>query len=229
MIILMMDFKYETKLRKKYGYKYIVGLDEVGRGPLAGPVTVCAFWFNPNLDHIETNNKSDSITTGVAPTPVVGKLRDSKLLSAKQREELYLYFCNLKERGLADFATASVFPKTIDKKRIHHATVLAMRRAIKKLNKDPDFAVVDGFPYKQKIFTDLAHKRVRGADNLMPSVAAASIVAKVKRDKSMREYYHKKYPQYRFDLHKGYGTKLHYKMLHKHGPSPIHRRSFRLS
>ena len=210
---MAIDFRYEKKLKQKHGYKYIVGLDEVGRGPLAGPVTVGAFIFNPNI--------------AVSDTAMLG-LRDSKLLSARQREKLYLYFCNLKERGLADFATSSVFPRTIDKKQIHHATVLAMRRAIKKLNINPDFAIVDKFPYKQKIFIDLSHERVRRADNLVPSVAAASIVAKVKRDRSMQGYYHKKYPQYRFDLHKGYGTNLHYKMLRKHGPSPIHRRSFRL-
>ena len=215
-----MDFNYEKNLKLKYGHKHIVGLDEVGRGPLAGPVTVCAFIFNfnPNI--------------AVSDTAMLG-LRDSKLLNAKQRETFYKYFCELKNQGKADFATASIFPRTIDKKQIHHATVLAMRCAVKKLFADkrikPDFAIVDRFPYKQKIFENLAHERIRGADNLVPSVAAASIVAKVKRDKSMREYYHKKYPQYRFDLHKGYGTDLHYKMLARYGQSPIHRKSFRLS
>ena len=168
----------------------------------------------------------------VSDTAMFG-LRDSKLLNAKQRETFYKYFCELKNQGKADFATASIFPRTIDKKQIHHATVLAMRCAVKKLFADkrikPDFAIVDRFPYKQKIFENLAHERIRSADNLVPSVAAASIVAKVKRDKSMREYYHKKYPQYRFDLHKGYGTDLHYKMLARYGQSPIHRKSFRLS
>ncbi|OGZ59567.1 MAG: hypothetical protein A3F94_01380 [Candidatus Spechtbacteria bacterium RIFCSPLOWO2_12_FULL_38_22] len=215
-----MDFNYEKKLKRKYGYEHIVGLDEVGRGPLAGPVTVAAFMFYSNP------------TIGLPGNPIVG-LRDSKLLSAKQREKLYEMFCDMKNKGLVDFATASVFPVNIDKKQIHHATVLAMRRAVKKLFADkrikPDFAIVDRFPYKQKIFENLAHERIRGADNLVPSVAAASVVAKVKRDRSMSKYYHKKYPQYRFDLHKGYGTELHYKMLAKYGQSPIHRKSFRLS
>ena len=111
---------------------------------------------------------------------------------------------------------------------LFRSVVIAMRRAVKKLNINPDFAIIDGFPYKQDVFKDLKHERVRRADNLVPSVAAASIVAKVKRDKSMQEYYHKKYPNYRFDLHKGYGTRLHYKMLRKYGSSPIHRMSFRL-
>lgn len=225
-IILMIDFQYETKLCKKYGYRFVVGLDEVGRGPLAGPVTVCAFWFN-KIPPLGSPGDPSELSLGL------GVLKDSKLLSAKQREELYEMFCDMKNKGLVDFTTASIFPKTIDKKRIHHATVLAMRRAVKRLSVggriNPDFAIVDRFPYKQKVFENLTYERVRGADNLVPSVAAASIVAKVKRDRSMKNYYHKKYPKYRFDLHKGYGTELHYKMLRKHGSSPIHRQSFRLN
>ncbi|MEX0877860.1 MAG: ribonuclease HII [Candidatus Spechtbacterales bacterium] len=223
---MAIDFNYENKLREKYGYPpasasprdgvrdlCIAGLDEVGRGPLAGPVTVGAFVFlnNPKggFDH------------------PLGLLRDSKLLSAKQREKLYEYFCELKKGGKVDFATASVFPRTIDKKHIHHATALAMQRAVQKLDKKPDYALIDGFRYPGKILKEVEYSTMPKADNLIPSVAAASIVAKVKRDASMVRY-HKKYPQYRFDLHKGYGTELHYKMLKKHGPSHIHRQSFRL-
>lgn len=210
----MMDFNYENKLRKKRGYSAIVGLDEVGRGPLAGPVTVCVFYFSHNI---------------VTPRVTMLGLRDSKLLSPKKREELYKIFCDMKKEGIVDFATASCFPPTVDKRQIHHSVVIAMRRAVKKLNINPDFAIIDGFSYRQDIFKDLEYEKIRKADNLVPCVAAASIVAKVKRDKSMQGYYHKKYPQYRFDLHKGYGTRLHYKMLRKHGPSPAHRKSFRLS
>jgi ribonuclease HII len=90
-----------------------------------------------------------------------------------------------------------------------------------------DFALIDGTRYPKNILTQIEYFAISKADNLAPSVAAASIVAKVKRDAAMLRY-HKKYPQYRFDLHKGYGTKLHYKMLRKHGSSPIHRKSFRL-
>lgn len=209
-----MDFRYELKLKKKHGYSIIVGLDEVGRGPLAGPVTVGAFIFITELN-----------------TELVHELkylRDSKLLNAKQREKLYHYFCELKKQGKVDFATSSCFPKTIDKRHIHHASVLAMRRVVKNLNCELSHALIDKFPYKRQILTTIPYTTVRKADNLVPSVAAASIVAKVKRDKSMSNYYHKKYPQYRFDLHKGYGTELHYKMLKKYGPSPIHRKTFRL-
>lgn len=209
-----MDFNYEKRLKRKHGYTIIVGLDEVGRGPLAGPVTVGAFIFITELN-----------------TELVHELkylRDSKLLNAKQREKLYHYFCELKKQGKVDFATSSCFPKTIDKRHIHHASVLAMRRAVKNFNCELSHALIDKFPYKRQILTTIPYTAVRKADNLIPSVAAASIVAKVKRDRSMSNYYHKKYPEYRFDLHKGYGTELHYKMLKKHGPSPIHRQSFRL-
>ncbi|MDX1607886.1 MAG: ribonuclease HII [Candidatus Spechtbacterales bacterium] len=208
---MTIDLNFEKKLKDKHGYLYIAGLDEVGRGPLAGPVTVGAFVFYTDL------------------TAELKLLRDSKLLSEKQRKSLYENFKQLKKEGKVDFATSSCFPSTIDKKQIHHASVLAMRRAVKKLDKNPDFAIIDKFPYRGEVLRDVSYRGIRRADNLVPSVAAASIVAKVKRDRSMATYYHKKYPQYRFDLHKGYGTELHYKMLKKHGPSPIHRKSFRLS
>lgn len=215
---MAIDFSYEQKFRKKYNYYTIVGLDEVGRGPLAGPVTAGAFVFNSGSDP----------GGFLGSDPALQMLRDSKLLSARQREELYKYFYELKKEGRVDFAVASVFPKTIDKKHIHHAAVLAMRRAVRKLNIEPDYALIDGFRYPGKILIDIEYSSMPKADNLIPSVAAASIVAKVRRDASMVRY-HKKYPEYRFDLHKGYGTKLHYNMLKKHGPSPIHRKSFRLN
>lgn len=204
------NFNYEILLRQKIGHRVIAGLDEVGRGPLAGPVTAGAFVF------LEKVSKTQ-----------LPLLRDSKLLSAKQREELYTFFLYLKQDGCVDFASASVFPSTIDKKHIHHASVLAMRRAIKKLHPSPGFAVIDKFSYARKILHGVPYALVVKADNLVPSVAAASIVAKVRRDHTMMNY-HKKYPQYRFDKHKGYGTALHYAMLKKYGVSPIHRESFRL-
>lgn len=214
---MSIDFNYELNMQNRLGYKCIAGVDEAGRGPLAGPVTAGAFVFNAELTaELIHEHKELKI------------LRDSKLLSAQQRESLYGIFVKLREEGRADFATASVFPSTIDKKHIHHAVAIAMQRAVSKLSTGPDHAIVDGFRYPKKILTSVEYSSMFKADGRVPSVAAASIVAKVTRDKSMKRY-HKKYPEYRFDLHKGYGTELHYKMLKKHGPSPIHRQSFRLT
>lgn len=207
---MSINFSYESNLRRREGYRLIAGLDEVGRGPLAGPVTAGAFIF------VEPIPKKD-----------LALLRDSKLLSAAQRERLYAFFQELKKGGIVDFSSASVFPTTIDKRRIHHASVLAMRRAIKKLAVQPDHAVIDKFSYARTILLDTPYSLVVKADNLVPSCAAASIVAKVRRDATMARY-HKKYPAYGFDQHKGYGTRLHYAMLKKHGSSPLHRKSFRL-
>ncbi|OGZ60942.1 MAG: hypothetical protein A2932_01180 [Candidatus Spechtbacteria bacterium RIFCSPLOWO2_01_FULL_46_10] len=211
------DFSYEALFGKKHGYKIIAGVDEVGRGPLAGPVTAGAFVFLSGSD-------PDGF---LGFDPALRILRDSKLLSAKQRGELFLFFCELKKEGKADFATASVFPKTIDKKHIHHAVVLAMRRAVSKLSIEPNHALIDKFSYSRKFLHTISYTLVPRGDDIVPSIAAASIVAKVKRDKTMLRY-HSEYPCYRFDLHKGYGTKFHRDMICKRGLSPIHRKSFRL-
>ncbi len=207
---MAIDFQYESKLKTQYGYKIIAGVDEVGRGPLAGPVTAGAFIFlkKPVYKELEL-------------------LRDSKLLSAKQRGELLQVFCEWKRQGLCDFATYSAYSTTIDKSQIHRASVYAMRKALNKLQNNPDFVAVDKFLYYRKIFNSINFETIKGADNLVPSCAAASIVAKVRRDKTMINY-HKKYPEYRFDLHKGYGTKLHREMIKKYGPCKIHRNSFKL-
>jgi ribonuclease HII len=210
MMIMVVNVRYENYLRQRLGSRVIAGIDEVGRGPLAGPVTAAAFVFVRDV-----------------PLDIVKRLRDSKKLSPRQRNEFYQLFCEFKKAGLVDFATASVFPTTIDQRRIHHAVALAMRRAVEKLTAAPDFAVIDKFLYGRKILTAVPYALVTGADALVPSCAAASIVGKVKRDRTMVRY-HRRYPQYRFDLHKGYGTQLHYEMLAEYGPSPIHRRSFRL-
>ncbi|MEX2145066.1 MAG: ribonuclease HII [Candidatus Spechtbacterales bacterium] len=209
---LMVDLNYEKKFAEQNGYKVMAGMDEVGRGPLAGPVTVAVFVFLKKID-----------------TEKLKFLRDSKLLSENQRSRMYEFFCELKKQGKADFASASCFPATIDKYHISEASVLAMRRAVKKLSTSVDHVFVDKFPYAGRVLTDTSYTAVKGADNLIPSVAAASIVAKVRRDRSMANYYHRKYPEYGFDLHKGYGTAMHYKALKKHGPSPAHRQSFRLA
>lgn len=208
---MAIDFSYETIFKRKKNCKIIAGLDEVGRGPLAGPVTVGAFVFLQSI-----------------PKKDLKMLRDSKLLNEGQREKLYNFFENLRVRGAVEFASASVFPATIDARHIHHAVALAMHRAANKLNVGVDHAIIDKFSYPGLLIKNIPYTLVPKADNLVPSVAAASIIAKVRRDRTMSRY-HKQYPEYRFDLHKGYGTKKHYDMLAKHGSSPIHRTSFRLS
>lgn len=204
---MTIDFNFEKNLP----YSLIAGLDEVGRGPLAGPVAAGAFVFLNGI-----------------PKKELKLLRDSKLLSVLQRERLFEYFLKLKEAGDVDFSWAFCQPKIIDKRHIQNAVALAMQRAVDKLSCAPNHAIIDKFSYRKKILQNVEYTLIRKADNLVPSCAAASIVAKVKRDAIMRRY-HKKFPEYHFDLHKGYGTELHYKMLKKYGPSPIHRQSFRLT
>ena len=208
------DFTFEKQLRKK-GYRIIFGIDEVGAGPLAGPVIACAvtlpafFMFGNIGETIE----------------VIKKLKDSKKLSHNQRER-FLY--EFEERGELAWEIASIFPKIIDRINIYEARRLAAKRAVQKLEKaigrEADMLILDGRG-------GLAIKREQEAivkgDEKIALCAIASIIAKVKRD-SMMLRCHKKYPEYGFDLHKGYGTKLHFEMLKKYGPSPIHRMSFRL-
>jgi len=197
------DFCREEKLFKK-GYKNIAGIDEVGRGPLAGPVVAAAIIFSRN----KLLNKLLEIG-----------IRDSKLLSPKKREylaELILEKCH-------SWSTGVVSEETIDKINILEASMLAMKKAVEKLKIKPDFLLIDGnhtianYPVSQ-----IAIPR---ADQYVFSVSAASIVAKVTRDKILVDL-DKKYPAYGFAQHKGYGTKFHLEMLKKIGPCEIHRKSF---
>ena len=198
--------------------KYIIGIDEVGRGPLAGPVTVAAIAATANF---QKNFKV--------------KLKDSKKLSPKQREKWFKF---VKENKIP-FAIANVWPKTIDKINISKAANLAATRCIIKLTTNNQRLTIKNC----KIFLDgglylnlqpttnnqrqnkIKAKTIIRGDEKIPAIALASIVAKVHRDTLMKRL-HKKYPQYGFDKHKGYGTKLHYKMLKKYGISEIHRKSF---
>lgn len=204
-----MDFSYEQRIRHELGHTMIAGVDEVGRGPLAGPVTAAAFVF---LEEV--------------PLGDLKGIKESKLLSPKARERFFSYFSEWKKQGLVDFATASVFPSTIDKGDIQQATVTAMRRAVAKLSSAPQYAVVDHIAYREPVLP-IPHETLPKADRDILSCAAASIVGKVKRDRTMARY-HAQYPQYGFAKHMGYGTLAHYDALAKHGPSPVHRRSFRL-
>ena len=189
------------ELERKFteaGYKCICGVDEAGRGPLAGPVCAAAVILPTDAD--------------------IPGLNDSKKLSDKKRRELYPVIC---EKAIA-YGIAFADHKEIDEINILQATYLAMERAINKLNIPADFALVDG--NRAKDF-GIPVETVVGGDGLSASIAAASILAKVTRDDYMLEMA-KLYPQYSFDVHKGYGTKVHYAALTEFGPSPIHRMTF---
>ena len=191
--------EYEKKCLDA-GYKYICGVDEVGRGPLAGPV-VCAAVIMP-LDE-------ESIIVGVD---------DSKKLSAKKREQLAE---EIKKRALA-YTIVEVSEKDIDEINILEATKLGMKRAIETLEKQPDVVLTDG-----NMTINIAHKQhsVIHGDALSYSIGAASIIAKVYRDNLMVEYA-KLYPHYAFEKNMGYGTAAHIQGIKEHGLCPIHRRTF---
>lgn len=202
-----LDFRREKKLWKQ-GYKRIAGLDESGRGPLAGSVIAAAVTFP---------RSSISFLRFL-------KVNDSKILSVKQRKEV---FKALTQASDITWATGKVSEKVIDKINILEATKLAMERAVehlnKKLKKKIDFLILDG---GVKINTSFPQKSIKKGDSKIFSIALASVIAKVTRDKMMKRY-HKKYPQYGFDKHKGYATKIHRKMLKKYGPCKIHRKTFK--
>ena len=184
------------------GYTMICGCDEAGAGPLAGPVYAAAVILPFGLD--------------------IPGLTDSKKLTEKKREAL---FPVIKEKAVA-WAVASVDEKEIDATDILSARMKAMQLAIDALDVKADFALIDGNRDKGKTSAvTIPHTCVIKGDSLSASIAAASILAKVSRDHWMMDAA-KEYPQYRFEQHKGYGTKLHYELLREHGPSPIHRRSF---
>jgi len=200
-------FQEEKRLWKK-GYKYVVGLDEAGRGALCGPVVVAAVVINSSFKF-----------------QVLGleHLKDSKKLTPKKREEFYKILTNHPQ---VKWGIGRVSEKVIDKINILEATKLAMKRAIKNLKKKyrrVSFLILDG---NFEIDSPIPQKSIVKADEKVFSCACASILAKVYRDRIMRRY-HKKYSQYRFDKHKGYPTKQHRKMLRKHGPCKIHRKTFK--
>ena len=202
-----LNFSEEKKLWQR-GYKRVAGLDEAGRGPLAGPVAAAAV--------VIQNTRYKILNTKLK------EVNDSKKLSAKKREKLYKLITKNKN---IKWAIGIVSEKVIDKINIKNAAELAMEKAVKNLNCKADFLIIDGNRVKNSKLKSYNLKLVVGGDGKVFSCAAASILAKVTRDRIMLRY-HKKYPQYRFDLHKGYGTKLHTKLLKKHGPCKIHRRSF---
>lgn len=191
--------KIESDLRSQ-GYKNIAGIDEVGRGPLAGPV-VAAACILPEKFFIKGIN-------------------DSKKISEQVRERIYDKLITHKD---VLYALAIIEASIIDQINIHQASLLAMKQAVQKLIIVPDYLLFDGAQHP--IIENIPFTAMPKGDALCISVAAASIIAKVTRDRIMNDY-HKKYPEYGFDEHKGYGTEKHRKALIEHGPSPIHRKSF---
>lgn len=192
-----MDYSYE-KLAIEKGFKTICGIDEAGRGPLAGPVYAAAVILPIDLE--------------------IDGINDSKKLTEKKREVLFDIIC---EKAIS-YSIGIATEKEIDEINILNATFLAMRRAVDGLSVKPDYALIDGNQHPGLSTQD---ETVVKGDGKSMSIAAASILAKVSRDRFMLEIA-EKYPEYCFEKHKGYGTKLHYEMIEKYGVSPVHRRSF---
>ncbi len=188
----------EEKLLWEKGFTNIAGIDEAGRGPLAGPVTVAAV----------------IMPQGFRST----KIDDSKKLTAKQREYCFELIC---EKALA-YKIIHTSVHTIEEINILNAVKLAMVHAIEQLIIVPDFIIIDGMNIN---FPGTPQKAIIGGDAISQTVAAASILAKVSRDQLMRDL-DKKYPQYGFAIHKGYATERHVAALREHGPCPIHRKTF---
>ena len=188
--LVMNLMEYEAKAANQ-GFRNISGVDEAGRGPLAGPVVAAAVIFSANID-------------------IVG-LDDSKKL-----------FLEIQESATA-YGVAVVDHKIINEINILQAARLAMKQAVDQLNPIPDLLLIDG---NQKIESTLDQWTIVKGDSKSLSIAAASVLAKVTRDRIMEDY-HKLYPQYEFNRHKGYGTKLHRTLIQEHGPCPIHRSKFK--
>lgn len=194
----MPDLEFE-KAARKGGFNLICGVDEAGRGPLAGPVCAAAVILPDDVE--------------------IEGLNDSKKLSEKKREEL---FPIIKEKAIA-YSIAFGTVEEIEEFNILEATYIAMNRAIDGLQIPADYALIDGNRVPKGI--KIPCETVVKGDSKSLSVAAASILAKVTRDRLMLEY-DKQYPEYKFSAHKGYGTKAHYEAITEHGVCPIHRLSF---
>ena len=190
--------EYENTAKTK-GYNIIVGVDEAGRGPLAGPVVAAAVAYAPEWQ--------------------LAGLDDSKKISPQARERL---FPIIKDQALGH-GIGIVDVATIDEINILQAALLAMKYAVSALPEKPDILLIDG---NKRIVTEVEQWTIVKGDSLSQSIAAASVLAKVTRDRLM-EKYHEEFPQYEFDRHKGYGTRLHRDLIREHGPCSIHRRTFK--
>ncbi|MGV7221046.1 MAG: ribonuclease HII [Nitrospinales bacterium] len=191
-------FNYEIDAAQT-GYLCVAGVDEAGRGPLAGPVVASAVV-------LESEKGLDGLT-------------DSKKLSQSAREKYFPLIQSL-SRG---YGIGVVAENTIDEINILQASLLAMKIAVEKIDLPVDYLLIDG---NQTVNSKIKQKTIVGGDSLSLSIAAASVLAKVTRDRLM-ESYHDKYPHYMFDRHKGYGTRLHREKISEYGPCPIHRKTFK--
>lgn len=194
----MPDLVHERRMRER-GFVFVAGIDEAGRGPLAGPVMAAAVVLPDGFEHTVLN--------------------DSKQLSEKRREAIYEELCG---DDSVHLAFAQIDPAEIDRINILQATYKAMRLAFEALPVSGHFALIDGKPVRG---FPVEHEAIVKGDSISMSIAAASIVAKVERDRLMVSYA-SEYPEYGFERHKGYGTAQHLDALQKWGPCPIHRRSF---
>ena len=191
-------------IKRRNARHWVIGIDEAGRGPLAGPVVVAGA----------------KIESGIMDHELWKGIKDSKKLSARRRDEWYQLLTTYPK---IEWAVARISPKIIDRINIYHAAQLGAWRVYKKLSSDAAHsALLDGSLYLPSCVQ--SETIIRG-DEKVPIISAASIIAKVTRDRIMLRL-HKKYPQYRFDLHKGYGTKLHREKMKQFGRCEIHRRSF---
>lgn len=190
-------FEYEIEAKSK-GYKAVCGVDEAGRGPLAGPVCAAAVILPENT--------------------IIDGVNDSKKLSEKKREALF----DVIKSSARSYCIAYATVEEIESMNILNATMLAMTRAVEGLEVKADYAMIDGNRLPD---LNIDSEFIIKGDAKSMSIAAASILAKVSRDRLLREYA-KEYPEYQFDKHKGYGTKAHIEALKKYGPCPYHRMSF---
>lgn len=190
--------RYERRLRAR-GFRLLAGVDEAGRGALAGPLVAAAVILPEDFD--------------------LEGVDDSKVLTSLQRQE---QFPRIVEASLG-MSVCRAMPGRIDREGLHRTNLKLLRRAVRSLATRPEYVLTDGFPVGH---LDIPCLAMKGGDALNGSVAAASIVAKVTRDRTM-ERYHRRWPQYGFDTNRGYGTRAHWEALERHGPSPIHRLSFK--
>ena len=198
-----MDLWTYEREQWNHGFSTLCGVDEAGAGPLAGPVYAAAVILPKEID--------------------LPGLNDSKKLTPKKRDALF----DAITAAAVAYSVASVTAEEIDELDILNARMLAMNRAIEGLSIQPDLCLIDGNrDHGSAVAITAPHITLVGGEGKSASIAAASIVAKVSRDRYVTDVLDREYPQYQFARHKGYGTKLHYEMLDRYGPCPAHRRTF---